>query len=208
MVEPTFYLNGALVPASQAKINIYDHGFLLGASMTDMARTFGHHPFRLKEHISRLYRSCKYANFCVPISEDEMLENTEQLVDTNCKLIGPEDDLCINYMVTPGENSIYSPTGGAVRTGPTVCVHTFPLPLHAWRHYFSCGAHAVTPSIRHIPPQCLDPKAKYRSRLHMWLADQQTQAVDPKGISLMLDVDGHLSECVGANFVVVQDRTV
>ena len=51
MKEPITYLNGEFVPASQAQISLYDNGLLMGVNMTDMARTFGHKPFRLQEHI-------------------------------------------------------------------------------------------------------------------------------------------------------------
>ena len=63
MPEPIVYLNGEFVPASQAKLNIYDLGIVLGATMAEMTRTFAHRPFRLEDHVARLYRSCKYAGF-------------------------------------------------------------------------------------------------------------------------------------------------
>ena len=77
-----------------------------------------------------------------------------------------------------------------------------------WKHLFTDGAHVVTPSIRHVPPECLDPKTKNRSRLHWWLADQQTHAVDPKAITLLLDLEGNITECAGSNFLIVKGRTI
>jgi len=77
-----------------------------------------------------------------------------------------------------------------------------------WRHLFIEGAHVVTPSIRHIPPQCIDPKMKNRSRLHWFLADKQTHAVDPRAITLLLDLDGNVTECAGSNFVIIQNQTL
>ena len=59
-----------------------------------------------------------------------------------------------------------------------------------------------------MPPQCVDPKTKNRSRLHYWLADKQSQAVDPAATSLLLDLDGNLTECSGANFVVVENDAI
>ena len=52
------------------------------------------------------------------------------------------------------------------------------------------------------------PKTKNRSRLHYWLADKQSQAVDPAATSLLLDLDGNLTECSGANFVVVENDAI
>ena len=49
---------------------------------------------------------------------------------------------------------------------------------------------------------------KNRSRLHWWLADQQSRAVDPKAISLLMDFDGNVTECSGSNFVVIDGDTI
>ena len=49
---------------------------------------------------------------------------------------------------------------------------------------------------------------KNRSRLHWWLADKQSQAVDPRAITLLLDLDGNVTECAGSNFVIVKDDTI
>ena len=121
----------------------------------------------------------------------------------------PGGDLSVVHFVTPGEQRAYA--GNAAGLGPahpTVCIHSFPLPFKSWRHYFSEGAHVVTPAIRHVPPQCVDPKTKNRSRMHWWLADQQTRAVDPKAVTLLLDLDGNITETGGSNFVLVQGGTI
>ena len=83
------------------------------------------------------------------------------LIETNSKLIGPEQDLGVVHFVTPGENQLYAGSAGTpARLTPTLCIHSFPLPFAVWRPYFEQGVHAVTPSIRHVPPQGVDPKTK------------------------------------------------
>ena len=66
MNEPVVYLNDHFVPASQAHLNIYDLGIVLGATLTEMTRTFGHEPFRLEEHIRRILRSVSYTHLTLP----------------------------------------------------------------------------------------------------------------------------------------------
>ena len=154
MTEPIVYLNNGFVPASQAKLNIYDLGLVLGATLTEMTRTFRHQPFRAEDHVARLYRSLKYSGIAVPISPEEMLAKTRELAEANCKLLPPDGDLGIVHFVTPGENALYAGSAGAAGPlTPTICIHSFPLRFGMWRHLFSEGAHVVTPSIRHIPPQ-------------------------------------------------------
>lgn len=209
MSEPLVFLNDRFLPASQAKLNIYDLGIVLGATLTEMTRTFRHRPFRAEDHMARLYRSLKFSGITVPLSPEEMLARTNELAEANCRLIGPGEDLGIVHFVTPGENALYAGSAGAAGPlKPTICIHSFPLRFEMWRHLFTEGAHVVTPSVRHIPPQCIDPKMKNRSRLHWWLADRQSQVVDPRAISLLLDLDGNVTECAGSNFVIVKGGTI
>ncbi|NKB72425.1 MAG: branched-chain amino acid aminotransferase [Candidatus Latescibacteria bacterium] len=209
MDEPVVYLNDGFVPASQAHLKIYDLGIVLGATLTEMTRTFQHQPFRLEDHAARLLRSCKYAGIELELDHEGLVGVTRELIDTNSALIGAEEDLGAVHFVTPGENPIYAGSAGvAPRLTPTLCIHSFPLPFALWKANFNQGIHVVTPSIRHVPPQCVDPKTKNRSRLHYWLADKQSQAVDSKATSLLLDLDGNLTECSGANFVLVEKDTI
>ena len=159
--------------------------------------------------MARLYRSLKFAGITVPLKPEEMLARTNELAEANCRLIGPNEDIGIVHFVTPGENALYAGSAGASGPlRPTICIHSFPLRFEMWRHLFTAGAHVVTPSIRHIPPQCVEPKMKNRSRLHWWLADKQSQAVDPRAITLLLDLDGNVTECAGSNFVIVKGNTI
>ena len=207
--EPVVYLNDQFVPASQAHLNIYDLGIVLGATLTEMTRTFAHQAFRARDHVDRLYRSARYAGINLRLSAEEMLARTEELVERNAALIGEIEELGVVHFVTPGENRIYAGSAAATaRLEPTVCIHSFPLPFEEWRHFFTEGVHLVTPSIRHIPPQCIDPKMKNRSRLHWFIGDQQSRNVDPHATSLLLDLEGNITECSGANFVVVNDHTL
>ena len=48
--EPLVFIRGRLVPASQANVSIYDFGIVLGATITDLLRTF-----RLEDHVKRFY---------------------------------------------------------------------------------------------------------------------------------------------------------
>jgi branched-chain amino acid aminotransferase len=207
--EDLVFLNDRFVPASKAAINIYDLGIVLGATLTEMTRTFAGRPFRLEDHIDRLYRSLRYAGIKPNLTPADILAKTQELIAANGSRLSEGEDLGIVHFVTAGENPIYAGSAAAgVRLSPTVCIHSFPLPFAAWRHLFTEGAHVVTPSVRHVPPQCLDPKTKNRSRLHWFIADQQSQAVDPRAISLLLDLDGNITECSGSNFVLVRDRTI
>jgi branched-subunit amino acid aminotransferase/4-amino-4-deoxychorismate lyase len=208
--EPLVYLGGQFVPASAARLSIYDQGIVLGATVTDQLRTFHQEPYRLQDHIRRFYDSCKYARMEPPLPPDELSEVTRELVSHNAQLLPEGGELGVIYFITPGENRVYtgSAAGRASPMQSTFCVHSFPLPFALFRQFFTDGLHLVTPPTRHVPPQCLDPKIKHRSRLHWWLAEQEARLVDPAAIPLLLDLDGNLAETSGANFLLVRDGRV
>jgi branched-subunit amino acid aminotransferase/4-amino-4-deoxychorismate lyase len=209
MPEPLVYLNGRSIPASQAHIAIYDAGVVLGATVTEMVRTFRKELFRLEDHLERLAHSLRYVRFDIGMTMDELGRVVRALVAENAKIIGPEDDLGLVIFVTAGEFPAYAGSAGAgVRTTPTVCAHTFPLPFEMWAGKLVAGAHLVTPSIRHVPPECCDPKMKYRSRMHYYLADQEARLVDPDASALLLDLDGNVTETSGANFLLLEKGTI
>jgi branched-subunit amino acid aminotransferase/4-amino-4-deoxychorismate lyase len=195
-----------MMPASEAHVAIYDAAVVLGATVTDLVRTFNHRLFRLEDHVARFYRSCKYTRIHPVETVEETLRICRELTEHNVALLRPDEDLALALFLSPGELKVYA--GGAGMTDkmePTFCIHTFPLPFHLWRKAFTEGIHVVTPSIRHIPPQCTDPKIKCRSRMHWWLADQEAHLVDPKAVALCLDLDGNIAETGGSNFAMVKD---
>src|SRR5262249_12710300 len=94
------------------------------------------------------------------------------------------------------------------RTTPTICIHTFPLPFQRWAKQMAEGVHLVTPAIRHIPPECLDPALKNRSRLNYFLAEAEARQMDAAASALLLDLDGNVTETAAANFLMVKDGTI
>lgn len=209
MTEPLVFLNGEMVSASRAHLAIYDAGVVLGATVTEMTRTFQHRLWRLGDHLDRLYRSLRYTRMDIGMSQDQLAAISEELVRHNARLHAEDGELGLIHFVTAGEYPTYAGSAGrAPRTTPTLCAHTFPMPFHLWAKKMEHGAHVVTPSIRHVPPQCYDPKIKYRSRMHYYLADQEARLVDPEAIALLLDLDGNVTETSGANFLIVERGTI
>lgn len=209
MTEPLVSLNGQLIPASQASLKIYDAGVVLGATVTEMTRTFRHQPFRLEDHVARLFRSLKYVRLDIGMTQEQLVAASHELLAHNTRLIAADDELGLIHFVTAGEYGSYVAVPGTpVRTGPTICMHTFPMPFALWAARVKSGAHVITPSIRHVPPQCYDPKMKYRSRMHYFLADQEARLADPQALALLLDLDGNVTETSGANFLIVENGTI
>ena len=159
----------------------------------------------------------------VGLSKEELAEISHKLVEHNSRLVHSDDDLGLIQFVTPGEYAPYagrragfSPEGSSetpqayCKSGlrGTVCVHTFPLPFELWADKMRTGVHLVTPSIRHVPPQCYDPAIKNRSRFHYYLADQEARLTDPHASALLLDLEGNVTETSTANFLMIEQGTI
>jgi len=206
MSERLVFLNGALVPESQALIPVFDRSVQYGDAVYDAARTFGHRPFRVREHIERLYRSCAYTRMPLRMTPEEMEKRTLEVVDHNVALLGPDDDDMIWWSVTRG---LSSPTRVVTASAEaTVIIYTFPVPFGAFARGVSEGVRVVTASTRRTPPQCLDPRAKISNKMNHVLADLEVKGADPEAYSLMLDLEGHIAENSGGNFFLVRDGVV
>src|SRR5262245_44149388 len=188
---------------------ISDMGLVMGAAITEMARTFRHECFRLHEHVDRLFRSLRHVGFEMDLTRDALADLVLELLEHNARLIPAHHDLGVSMFVTAGTSLLYAGFEGmSTHRKPTVCVHTFPLPFELWAEKYSLGQHVVTPSIRHLPPECLDPKIKARSRMHWYLADEQARLVDPKAIALLLDRQDNVAETSTANFFIIRSGRI
>ncbi len=209
MDEPIVYLSGEMKPLSKANVSIFDLGLVQGASVTEMIRTFHHQPFRLDDHLQRLKRSLEAVEFDFDFDEAGIHKIVNDVVSHNCRLIPAHHDLGIVLFVTAGLNRTYVGSAGlSDGLKPTFCVHTFPLPFELWAEKLQVGQHLVTPAIRHIPSDVIDPRIKMRSRLHWFLADKQARKIDPSAGSLLLDHHDRVTETSSGNFFIVRDGVI
>jgi len=198
-----------MVPASDAHLAIYDAGVVQGATVTELTRTFHHRLYKLDEHLDRLFRALRYTRMDIGLAKEQLAAISHDLVEQNSQLLAENDELGLVQFVTAGEYPTYAGLAGRpAGTTPTICVHSFPLPFELWARKMQAGLHLVTPSIRHVPPACYDPKMKYRSRMHFYLAEKEAQLVDPDAAALLLDLDGNLTETNAANFLMVERGTL
>ena len=206
MDEPRAWINGREVPFSQLALPVWDLGVVAGASITEMARTFCHQPFQLRQHLERLLASCTSLGFATPFSVSDMESAAADLVRRNCALIDTDDDLGIVAFVTAGANRTY--LGTADLPGGTVAIHTFRLPLELWRSAAEDGVCLTIPPRPQLPDSSLPITHKTRNRLHWWLADREADAIESGSRALLLDSSGRMTETSTGCFYAVIDGTI
>src|SRR5262249_5363394 len=130
MSEPLAHLNGRLLPWSAAALPLSDAGFVWGATVTDLCRTFRRRLFRLADHLARFRQSCRLARVPLDTADDELTDTAARLVEHNAALLGPGQELALVLFATPGPVGHYAALASAAGSGQaTIGMHTFPLPF-------------------------------------------------------------------------------
>jgi branched-chain amino acid aminotransferase len=205
--EPVSYLNGQFMPFSQARLPLHDAGLVQGASVTDFVRTFRLQLYRLHDHLERFSASCRLAEIPLAMNLQALAEIAENLVGRNTRLCGPDQELALILLATPGAVPFY--TGDPQATPETtLAMHTAGLDMQRPAAYFQSGIHLVTPHVRAVPKSCIDPRIKHRSRLHWRLAQNEASRISAGSLALLLDQQGFITETAAANFLIVRDDTV
>lgn len=195
------FLNGKFVPECDAKVSVFDAGFHLGDTVLEVARTFNYKPFKLKEHLRRLSKSMRSTRMDAGLSMEELEAVCLKLLEANRHRVRENEDVWIAVSITRGILPMFRDVIPSQR-GATVVVNCRPIPFEDYAEFYETGAHVVVPSRRHIPPECLDPKLKTRSRIHFVLAEMEARLTDPEAYPLLLDVHGNITESTGANFFI------
>lgn len=196
------YISGRMVAETEAKISIFDSAIMLADTVTESTRTFRHTPFKLGQHIERLYQSLKLTRIDPGMSADKMLRTTLDVFEANLDNYGPDDDCWIVHNISRGLS--VAGADPTVQLGAaTVMIFTQFMDLKPWARFYTDGCHGVTPISRMVPSQALDPRIKNRSRLAYTLAEMEAKQVDPAAQSVILDLNGHVAENKGGNIFCV-----
>ena len=199
--ERVAYINGEIVPESEAKVSIRDAGFLAGDAVFDTTRTFGGVIYRLKEHLDRFYQSMKYMRIDPGMTKDRMAELTMQVLELNKPLLEENDDFWVSQRITRG---VPTPEGQT----PTMIIECKHLPFVERARYYRDGLPVVTPSVRRTPPEAMSPRAKVHNYINLVLGELEVKAQNPDAWPILLDTNGNIAEGPGSNFFIVKDGVV
>ena len=199
--ERVAYVNGQIVPESQAVISIKDRGFLQGDAVFDTTRTFGHRIFRLDEHLDRFFHSLKYMRLEPGLTKQDFVRLTMEVLEANLPLIDADDDYWVTQRVTRGVT-----VDGEDK--PSIVIECVPLPFKARSRYYRDGIPVVIPSVRRTPPEAQSPRAKVHNYVNLVQATLEVTSQNPDNWPILLDTNGNLSEGPGSNLFIVKDGIV
>ncbi len=190
------YLNGELMPRNEAKISVFDSGFLIGDGVWEGLRL--HHGVFvfLDEHLDRLYQGAKAIALEIGLTRAELTEALYRTVRAN----NMHDGVHVRLMITRGIKKTPSQDPRLTKGGPTIVF--IAEHKQANPEVFERGVRLFTSTIRRPPPDTLDPKLNCHSKLHEVMALNQALHAGADE-ALMLDVHGAVSTCNATNFFIV-----
>jgi branched-chain amino acid aminotransferase len=202
------YWCGEFIPEGEARISIFDCALMYGDMVFEMTRTFAGVPYRLRDHLERLYGSLRYAEIDCGMTIDEMEAATMATIERNKeKLDGL--DFQIMHDVTRGGLSIYE-NMNKDGNRPLVSINVLPLVKHnaSQADKYLQGVHTVITPQQSVPARYIDPKAKNRSRLFYKKAELHAARLDEGAYALLTDERGFITEGTGNNYFIVKNGEV
>jgi branched-chain amino acid aminotransferase len=195
------YLNGELVPRGEARVSIFDAGFVLGDGVWEGLRLHKGGLLFLAEHLDRLLWGAKAIALDIGMTRSEIVAALWRTLQANHMT----DGVHIRLMVTRGPKKTVNQDPRNAAGKPTVVIvaeHKLPS-----AEIVTKGLALATSSIRCTPAHMFDMRLNSHSRLNLIRA--LIEVID-KGAdeALMLDPDGFVSSCNATNFFFVRDGRV
>jgi branched-chain amino acid aminotransferase len=193
------WIDGSIVDGKDARLSVTDHGLLYGDGVFEGMRAYNGRLFRLEDHLARLEVSARAIALDIPGGIDCVRKVVLETVAATGSA-----EAYIRLLVTRGE--------GPLGVDPTTCaspqlicivdtVDLFP-PERAAR-----GVDIVTASLRRPSADVLDPRVKSLNYLNNVLSKGEAKRRGADD-ALMLNQQGAVTECTGANIFAVLAGTV
>ena len=194
-------INGELFPRSEAKISVFDSGFILGDGVWEGIRLHHGHLAFIEQHMRRLYDGAKALDMDIGLSADELVERIKNTCDANHM----SDGVHIRLMVTRGIKSTpYQDPRVTISAATIVIIAEHKSAVEQIDKH---GVSLFTSHVRRGYPDVQDPKLNTHSKLNCILACiQATKAHADE--ALMLDPHGFVATCNSTHFFIARDGEV
>jgi branched-chain amino acid aminotransferase len=195
------YVNGEIVHRDEAKVSVYDSGFMLGDGMWEGMRLYNGTWAFFDEHMDRFFNSCKAVSLDVGMDKAGILDALTRTAEAN----GMTTDVHCRLMLTRGVKAKPFQHPKLSRSGPTLVIimeHSKPAP-----ELQSRGIRLATvPQVRGLP-MSQDAKYNSHSKLNCVIACLQAEQAGADE-ALMLDPHGFVNTTNACNFFIVRRGAV
>jgi len=195
------YVNGELFPRNEAKISVFDSGYLVGDGIWEALRLHDGVLCFEKEHLDRLWTAAATVGMDLKMSKAELIAEVWKTLNAN----NMQDGVHVRFMITRGIKKTPSQDPRLTISGPNLVI----IAEHkkASDKSKEKGITLFTSTIRRGSPDYLDPRLNCHSKLHEVMA--LVQAIEAGADeALMLDIHGMVSTCNATNFFMVKNGEV
>ncbi|NMM52228.1 branched-chain-amino-acid transaminase [Paenibacillus aquistagni] len=193
------YLDGQYVTKEEAKVSVYDHGFLYGDGIFEGIRIYEGNIFKCHEHLVRLYDSAKSIMLNIPLTMEEMEEVLCETIRRN-----ELKDGYIRLIVSRGAGNLGLDPLRCPQASVIVIVEQ--LAIYPEEAYLN-GLRTISVSQRRNIPDALNPKIKSLNYLNNILVKIQANHADV-GEAIMLNAQGYVAEGSSDNIFIVKNGVV
>ena len=194
-------INKKLFTRSDAKISVFDSGFLLGDGIWESFRLHKGTLVFIEDHLDRLFHGASSISLNIPYSREEIISEITNVVDSN-KMY---DDVHIRLIITRGLKPTPYQAPWIISSLPTMVI--IPEYKKANKEPIRNGISLVTVDIIRGTHNSQDPRINSLSKHNCIAAciDAEKKGGEE---GLMLDVDGYVSTCNSTHFFMVKDGEV
>ena len=191
-------VNGVLTPRAEAKVSVFDSGFVLGDGVWEGLRLHGGKLGFLDKHFDRLWNGAKMLRIDIGVSREALRARLFEVLDANAM----HDGVHIRLMVTRGvKRSPYQDPRLTIGAATIVIIPEWKQPRP---EMLARGLNLFTVHIRRTGPAEQDQKLNSHSKLNCVLACiQAMEAGADEG--LMLDDRGFVATCNSTHFFIIRD---
>ncbi|MDO5579576.1 MAG: branched-chain-amino-acid transaminase [Planctomycetia bacterium] len=190
------YINGEFFDEANAKISVFDHGFLYGDGIFEGMRSYSGKVFRLNEHMNRLWDSAKSLFFEIPITKQQMKDAIYETLKVNNIENG-----YIRLIVTRGEGTLG--LDAHLCKKPQIVIIANALKLYS-ADFYEKGIKIVTASTIRVPADSLNARVKSLNYLNNILAKIEGHVAGCEE-AMMLNHKGDVAECTGDNIFIAKN---
>ncbi|MBI1366941.1 MAG: aminotransferase class IV [Alphaproteobacteria bacterium] len=199
-------VNGTLFPRAEAKVSVFDSGFILGDGVWEGLRVHAGPDGRgvivfLDRHLKRLWEGAKALDLDLGLTKEALTKRLYACLDAN----NAHDGVHIRLMATRGVKATPYQDPRATISAPTIVIipeFKTPLPETARE-----GKRLFTVHVRRGYPDVQDPKLNSHSKLNCILACIQAAKAGADE-ALMLDPHGFVATCNSTHFFIVKDGEI
>jgi branched-chain amino acid aminotransferase len=199
MSEQWVYVNGEFVEKENAKVSVYDHGFLYGDGVFEGIRVYDGNVYRLDEHLQRLYESAQSIMLNIPHTKEELTDIIVETLKRNSLR-----DAYIRLVISRGKGDLGLDPFKCKKQGVIIIAEKlaiFPKEL------YETGLEIITVASRRNRPDVLSPKVKSLNYLNNILVRIEASLA---GVSeaLMLNDQGYVAEGSADNVFIVKNNVI